>query len=75
MVGQGETNNNGVRATDVQVLAFTGVDPIIPMSGGLAIVSGLAILVGTLRKRSKYSAKLVSKKEDKEETEKWLNIL
>ena len=36
----------------LQVLAFTGIDPIIPISGGSALVAGLAMLVASLRRRN-----------------------
>ena len=35
----------------IQVLGFTGIDPIIPIGGGSAIVAGLAMLLATLRRR------------------------
>lgn len=43
----------GISETEgtIQVLAFTGVDPIIPISGGSAIAGGLAMLLATLRRR------------------------
>jgi hypothetical protein len=36
----------------IQVLAFTGIDPIIPIAGGSAVIAGLAILLATLRRRA-----------------------
>jgi hypothetical protein len=43
----------GISETEgtIQVLAFTGMDPIIPISGGSAIAGGLAMLLATLRRR------------------------
>ena len=35
----------------IQVLAFTGMDPIIPIAGGSAVIAGLAMLLATLRRR------------------------
>jgi hypothetical protein len=35
----------------IQVLAFTGMDPIIPISGGSAVIGGLAMLLATLRRK------------------------
>ena len=35
----------------IQVLAFTGLDPIIPISGGSAVIAGIAILVASLRRK------------------------
>jgi uncharacterized surface anchored protein len=35
----------------IQVLAFTGMDPIIPIAGGSSVIAGLAILLATLRRR------------------------
>ena len=35
----------------IQVLAFTGIDPIIPIAGGSAVIAGLAMLLATLRRR------------------------
>ena len=35
----------------IQVLAFTGLDPIIPISGGSAVIGGLAMILATLRRR------------------------
>ena len=36
----------------IQVLAFTGMDPIIPISGGSAVIAGLALLIASLRRRN-----------------------
>lgn len=41
----------GLTEGTIQVLAFTGIDPIIPIAGGSAIVTGLAIILATLRRR------------------------
>ena len=35
----------------IQVLAFTGIDPIIPIAGGSAVIAGLAMFLATLRRR------------------------
>ena len=35
----------------IQVLAFTGMDPIIPIAGGSAVIAGLAMFLATLRRR------------------------
>ena len=35
----------------IQVLAFTGMDPIIPISGGSAVIGGLAMILATLRRK------------------------
>jgi hypothetical protein len=35
----------------IQILAFTGLDPIIPISGGSAVIGGLAMLLATLRRK------------------------
>jgi len=43
----------GLTEGSIQVLAFTGVDPIIPISGGSVIIAGLAMLLATLRRRAK----------------------
>jgi hypothetical protein len=48
----------------IQVLAFTGIDPIIPISGGSALIAGIAMLVVTLRRRNSNLAKSVSQKID-----------
>jgi hypothetical protein len=37
----------------VQVLAFTGIDPVLPISGGTAIAGGLAMLLATTLRRRK----------------------
>jgi hypothetical protein len=47
----------------IQVLAFTGITPIIPVSGGAAIIAGLAMLVATLLRRNSRKLSL-AKKED-----------
>lgn len=47
----------------IQVLAFTGIDPIIPISGGSSIAVGAAMLIATIMRRNKRSAKNVSQKE------------
>ena len=41
----------GITEGTIQVLAFTGMDPIIPISGGSAVIAGLAILIASLRRR------------------------
>ena len=41
----------GLTEGTIQVLAFTGMDPIIPISGGSAVIAGLAMLLATLRRR------------------------
>ena len=41
----------GLTAGTLQVLAFTGIDPIIPISGGSAVIAGIAMLLATLRRR------------------------
>ena len=43
----GLTDKGGI----VQALGFTGLDPIIPISGGAAIIAGLAMSMSTLRRR------------------------
>jgi hypothetical protein len=48
----------------IQVLAFTDIDPIIQISGGSAIAAGIAMVIATLRRRNKYSAKHTSLKEE-----------
>ena len=35
----------------IDVLAFTGFDPIISLSGGSVVIAGIAILVASLRRR------------------------
>ena len=43
----GLTDKGGI----IQALGFTGLDPIIPISGGAAIIAGLAMSMSTLRRR------------------------
>jgi hypothetical protein len=50
--GGGGTVTVGGITEGIQVLAFTGVDPIIPIAGGSAVIVGLAILLSTLRRRA-----------------------
>ncbi len=42
----------GITEGGIQVLAFTGIDPIIPVSGGSALVAGLAMLMASIRRRN-----------------------
>jgi uncharacterized surface anchored protein len=49
--GGGTVTVSGI-TEGIQVLAFTGIDPIIPIAGGSAIIAGLAILLATLRRRA-----------------------
>ncbi|MCX6383703.1 MAG: MBG domain-containing protein [Actinobacteria bacterium] len=44
---EGLTDKGGI----IQALGFTGLDPIIPISGGAAIIAGLAMSMSTLRRR------------------------
>ena len=46
----GLTDKGGI----IQALGFTGLDPIIPISGGAAIIAGLAMSMSTLRRRRRY---------------------
>jgi uncharacterized surface anchored protein len=41
----------GITPGIIQILAFTGLDPIIPISGGSAVIGGLAMLLATLRRK------------------------
>ena len=49
--GGGTLTVAGLTEGTLQVLAFTGVDPIIPIAGGSSVIAGLAILLATLRRR------------------------
>jgi hypothetical protein len=51
----------GITPGIIQVLAFTGMDPIIPISGGSAVMGGLAMLLATLRKRQEKKWKHAKK--------------
>jgi hypothetical protein len=42
----------GLTGGTLQVLAFTGIDPNIPIAGGSAVIAGLAMLIVTLRRRA-----------------------
>jgi hypothetical protein len=55
----------GLPGRTVQELAFTGMDPIIPISGGSTLIAGIAMFVASLR-RSKYLPKHSYQKKDEE---------
>ncbi|MCL5072515.1 MAG: SpaA isopeptide-forming pilin-related protein [Actinobacteria bacterium] len=50
--GGGTITVAGLTEGTIQVLAFTGMDPIIPISGGSAVIAGLAMILATLRRRT-----------------------
>jgi hypothetical protein len=41
----------GLTEGGIQVLAFTGIDPIIPIAGGSALMAGIAMLIASLIRR------------------------
>ena len=47
---EGESSGT-ITVAGIQVLAFTGIDPVIPISGAGALIGGLGLLIASLKTR------------------------